>query len=54
MTTEPDSHSISLAASSNGTNYFSRNEGLRQENARLKDLVVQLSAIVAKYVAAQK
>lgn len=29
-------------------------EELRQENARLKNLVVRLSAIIAKYVAAQK
>jgi hypothetical protein len=29
-------------------------EGLRQENARLKHLIVQLSAIISKNVAAQK
>jgi hypothetical protein len=29
-------------------------EGLRRENARLKHLVVRLSAIIAKNVAAQK
>lgn len=31
-----------------------RNEELRRENSRLKTLVVQLSAIIAKNVAASK
>ncbi|HEY0223981.1 MAG TPA: hypothetical protein VGC38_05655 [Pseudolabrys sp.] len=54
MTIKPDSQVIALAAPDSRTNYAARNEALRQENARLKDLVVQLSAIVAKYVAARK
>jgi hypothetical protein len=29
-------------------------EGIRQENAHLKDLVVRLSAIIAKNIVAQK
>jgi hypothetical protein len=29
-------------------------EGMRQENARLKDLVVRLSSIIARNVVAQK
>jgi hypothetical protein len=29
-------------------------EGMREENARLKDLVVRLSAIIAKNVVGQK
>jgi hypothetical protein len=33
--------------------YAARNEGLRQENARLKELVVKLSVIIAKNVAMQ-
>lgn len=43
-----------VALSQNRTSYAMRNEMLRHENVRLKDLVVKLSAIIAKNVADQK
>lgn len=39
--------------SENTTSYAARNDALRQENTRLKELVVKLSAIIVKNVAAQ-
>jgi hypothetical protein len=43
-----------ITLSENVASYAARNETLRQENASLKDLVVKLSAIIVKNVAAQK
>lgn len=43
-----------VAFSENRASDSTRNETLRQENIRLKYLVVKLSAIIAKNVADQK
>ncbi len=43
-----------IASSENRASDSTRNGTFRQENIRLKDLVVKLSAIIAKNVAKQK
>jgi hypothetical protein len=45
---------VRLVPQSDDSGSTARNEGLRHENLRLKTLVVQLSAIIAKNAAAQK
>jgi hypothetical protein len=53
MTSKPV-RQVALSEKENVASYAAHNETLRQENARLKDLVVKLSAIIVKNVADQK